>query len=808
MVGGHGSASHEAQSKSSLRGAPHGSRVGPGGFGEARSALLGRTGITGPARRLALARLTDGWLTELAEQAGVNVGGVALIAVGGFGRHELSPFSDLDLVLLHSTETPASYAEMLAQRLWYPIWDSGIRLDHSVRSVGGARQIARSDLPAVLGLLDLRHLAGDPELATTVHRKVLADWRSDARDRLPALRASCRERAERSGDLAFASTPDLKESRGGLRDLVVMRAVAASWLADCPHQGLDEARSALLDVRDAVQAVAGRATDRLQAQDQDAVADLLGLSDRDELLRYVSGLGRSVGHAVDLTWHRVTRAVAAPNPGALTEVAGRLVRRPERTPLADGVVEQDGEAVLARSVDPATDPTLLLRTAAAAAQAGLPVAPATLQRMARAQVLLPEPWPRPALHAFLALLGAGESMITVWEGLDQVGLIAALLPGWERLRSLPQHDPVHRYTVDRHLMQTAVNATALLRRVSRPDLLLLAAIFHDIGKGLAGDHSIVGAELVGPWLRRIGLAAPDRATVTTLIRVHLLLAESASRRDPDDPATVEVVRAAVGDLPTLDLLEALTEADARAAGPAAWTSWKAGQVGYLASRVRLALQGREIPGAAEQTGSDLQLPTGGNLGVVVSARDGGYQVQLTATDRPGLLAATAGVLTLHRLTIRAATIRTDAAIALQTWAVDPEFGDPPDAGLLRSDLLRALDGGLDVAARLARRSSPAPTHRAGDGASPRVDVVAGASTYATVLEVRAHDTPGLLHTVAQTLTGSEVTVTAARVDTLGAEAVDVFYLLDPSGQALTPARCASVAAAVTAALTPAETAAS
>src|SRR3954447_13000716 len=118
-----------------------------GGFAELRAQLLGRTGIAGPARRRALARLTDGWLAGLAADAGVNVGGVALVAVGGFGRGELSPFSDLDLVLLHSTETPASYAEMLAERLWYPIWDSKVKLDHSVRSVGGSRQLARVDLP-------------------------------------------------------------------------------------------------------------------------------------------------------------------------------------------------------------------------------------------------------------------------------------------------------------------------------------------------------------------------------------------------------------------------------------------------------------------------------------------------------------------------------------------------------------------------------------------------------------------------------------------------------------------------------------
>ena len=791
-----------------------------GGFRELRTQLLSRTGLSGPARRRALARLTDGWLIELANEAGVNVGGVALVAVGGFGRGELSPFSDLDLVLLHSTETPASYAGMLAERLWYPIWDSRIRLDHSVRSVGGARQIARTDLPVLLGMLDLRHIAGDPELASTLHRRVLADWRADAPARLDDLRESARERERRSGVLAFATTPDLKESRGGMRDLVVMRAVAASWVADCPHQGLEEARSALLDVRDAAQTVAGRATDRLQPQDQAAVAAAVGLDDADVLLRHVAAIGRTVDHASELTWHRVGRALSRPT-GQVTELGARYARRVDRTPLADGVVEQEGEAVLARGVNPATDPTLVLRAAAAAAQAGLPVSPATVLRLAKTSPPLPTPWPTTALHAFLRLIGAGESMLAVWEDLDQAGLISTLLPGWERLRSLPQRDPVHLYTVDRHLMQTAVNAAGLIRRVSRPDLLLLAAVFHDIGKGTGQDHSVAGAELIGPWLERMGCAAPDRERIALLVRHHLLLSETAAKRDPDDPATVAAVTRAVGDPDTLDLLYALTEADATAAGPAAWTTWKAGQVAYLVGRVKAELAGvrptatltradramadalRERAGRpddigdGEGEGKGLDGP--GGVAVRIVPRPGALDVVVTAPDRPGLIAAAAGVLTLHRLSVSSASARTVDGSAVQTWTVVPEFGDTPEAAALRTDLLLALDGTLDVAARLARRA-PAPRRPGAAAAPPSIRVLTGASEHATVLEVRAHDTPGLLMTVATALAAEQVTVDSAWVNTLGADAVDVFYLHDARGGALTPALAQEVATAVQVAL--------
>jgi [protein-PII] uridylyltransferase len=778
-----------------------------GGFAQVRAQLLSRTGVPGPARRKALARLTDGWLGELAQDAGVNVGGVALVAVGGFGRGELSPFSDLDLVLLHSTETPASYAGMLAERLWYPIWDSKIRLDHSVRSVGGARQIARTDLPAMLGMLDLRHIAGDPDLATTLHRRVLADWRSDAKNRLADLRDSCQERADRSGQLAFATTPDLKESRGGLRDLVVMRAVAASWVADCPHQGLEEARSALLDVRDVVQTVAGRATDRLQVQDQDAVAAALGLDDRDALLKHVAGIARTVDHASDLTWHRVDRALSRPQ-GTITDLGGRLTRRIERTPLADGIVEQEGEAVLARAVNPATDPTLIVRAAAAAAQAGLPVSPATVLRLARTCPPLPDPWPPVALDAFLSLLGAGEPMIAAWEDLDQAGLIATLLPGWERLRSLPQRDPIHLYTVDRHLMQTAVVASGLVRRVARPDLLLLAAILHDIGKGPRederdhADHAVVGADLCGPWLRRMGVPVEDIRIVERLIRHHLLLGDSAARRDPDDPATVAAVVEAVGDVATLDLLAALTESDARAAGPAAWTTWRAGQIRHLVTRVRRALAGERTaePPAMTRVESELieAAGTDGAVGIVIEQIPAALRITICAPDRPGLLAASAAVLTMHRLTVRSAAIRTIDGTALQTWIAAPQFGDAPAAATLRADLVRALDGSLDVAARLARRTAPA---RRGPAVPPEVRVIDKASASATVFEVRAHDLPGLLYRVSSVLTTAGVDVVSARVDTLGADAVDVFYVQTPDGAPLSGAAARELATAIDQALT-------
>lgn len=774
--------------------------VGTVEYAAARADLLARPGIPGPGRRRALAGLTDTWLAGLLDAAGGSGGGVALVAVGGYGRRELSPGSDLDLLLLHANAVSAEKAAALADRVWYPVWDSGVRLDHSVRTVAEARRVAAHDLRAVLGLLDLRHVAGDPELTEGLRQTVLADWRAFAGRRLPDLLASCRERAERAGDVSFSLEPDLKESRGGLRDLVALRAVAASWVADSPHEGLDAARSDLLDVRDALHAVTGRASDRLVLQEQDAVARELGLLDGDVLLRRVSGIGRAVAYAADITWHRVERVLGS-RRGRFVRLGPR--REAERTPLAEGVVVQDGEAVLARDVRLWDDPVLTLRAAAAAAQAGLRLAPHTVERLAAEGAALPEPWPQPARDALVSLLGAGPAAVPVWEALDQAGLTTRLLPDWERVRSRPQRNPVHRFTVDRHLVETAVRAAALARRVDRPDLLLVGALLHDIGKGWSGDHSEAGVAVVAEAAPRLGFGPADVEVLVTLVRHHLLLPETATRRDLDDPATVAHVAACVRTPEVLDLLHALTEADALATGPLAWNDWKRGLVSDLVDRTHAVLRGHAVPPPPTLSAEQQRLVAAGGLSVAVEQRPDGVDVTVVAPDRVGLLATVAGVLSLERLAVRSASTQTVGRSALQVWSVVPEFGEPPALEALRDGVRRALDGSLDVTSRLgARERSYSPPGSLAP--PPRVDVVPAASQTATVLEVRAHDRPGLLHGIGSALAAEGVDVRSALVSTLGSEAVDVFYVVGPDGQPLTAAAADALASAVREALRAAE----
>ncbi|MYW07565.1 [protein-PII] uridylyltransferase, partial [Streptomyces sp. SID2563] len=349
----------------------------PSGYAAARLRLLQEKERPGPPRRAALAALTDDWLTALftgaAQHAGVR--GAALVAVGGYGRGELSPRSDLDLLLLHDGTADASAVAALADRIWYPVWDLGLALDHSVRTPAEARKTAGEDLKVQLGLLDARPVAGDLGLVAALRTAILADWRNQAPKRLPDLHELCRERAERHGELRFLLEPDLKEARGGLRDVTALRAVAASWVADAPREGLAEARRTLLDARDALHLTTGRATDRLALQEQDQVAQALGLLDADALLRQVYEAARTVSYATDVTWREVNRVLRARSarPRLRALLGGGRSPAPDRTPLADGVVEADGEAVLARTARPERDPVLVLRAAAAAAQSGLPL---------------------------------------------------------------------------------------------------------------------------------------------------------------------------------------------------------------------------------------------------------------------------------------------------------------------------------------------------------------------------------------------------------------------------------------------------
>ncbi|MFG2060122.1 [protein-PII] uridylyltransferase [Micromonospora sp. NPDC048871] len=753
----------------------------------------------GAAARRARAEAYDAWLARLLPDRP----GVALLTVGGLGRQQCAPYGDLDLVLVHSG---VAGIDELAAELWYPIWDAGLRLDHSVRTVAEALSVAQDDVKVALGLLDARLVAGDPELADTLIRSATDHWRRTAVRQLAPLRETTVARWQAHGELAFLLEGDLKEAAGGLRDVGILRAVALAGITDALRPAVHAAHLRLLDTRDALHQQVGRRVDRLLAQEREGVAALLGLrqtppgdpdtdaagpggsataagpagaaGDGDALLRRVAGDARTVSHALDDAFRAADRLRTGRRRGA----DGRPLRRP----VARDVVEHDGELVLARTaIGARPDPNLSLRVAAAAAVTGLPIARATCEWLATYCPPLPTPWPAEARAALTTLLGAGTGLLPAWETCDRYGLIDGWLPEWTRLRSLPQHNPVHRFTLDRHLVQTAFEASRHTRDVDRPDLLLLGAFLHDIGKGLPGDHSTVGAPIAESIAARIGLPAAEAKLIGTLVRLHLLLPEVATRRDLADPVTISGVAEAVGDVTTLDLLHALARADAAATGPGAWSDWKGRLIAELVARVRTTLDTGAVP---EPPAPDPAL-VAGPLPVVHLTGD---RVAVAAADRRGLLATVAGCLALHRLEVLAADASTVDGRALVECRVQPRYGLPPEPVALSSDLRRAVGGDVSVTQRLRGRALAAR----GAGAEPRVVWHRDAATDAVLLELRAADAAGLLYRVTSALDAAGAQVRAARIATLGGDVVDVFYLVGswPSDEDRTRLEAAVLAA--------------
>ncbi|WP_327152206.1 [protein-PII] uridylyltransferase [Nocardia sp. NBC_01329] len=728
--------------------------------------------------RAALVDLYELWLTSKGAEVGITPdSGLAIMAVGGLGRREMLPYSDLDLVLLHEDMDPRRVAE-IADRLWYPLWDAHIKLDHSVRTVPHALKVASGDLVAALGMLDARHIVGNSDLSDRVVTGIRKDWRSGIRGRFDELVTGVRARWERSGQVAHRSEPDLKNGRGGLRDIQLLDALAIAQLTDAvpglgpdtPGGGLDQAHRRLLDVRTELHRVAGRARDQLRAQDADEIGAALRIGDRFDLARTLSDAARTVGYSVDVGLR--TAGNTLPRRGL-----ARLRRMPVRRPLDEGVVEHAGEVVLARDARPQRDPGLVLRVAAASAQTGLPMSATTLNRLSEDAPELREPWPKDALNDLLVLLGAGRGVIDAVEALDRTGLWGRLLPEWGAVRDLPPRDAVHVWTVDRHSVETVAHAGALSTRVARPDLLALGALLHDIGKGRVEDHCAVGAELATQIGRRMGLWPSDVDILSAMVRHHLLLPDVATHRDIEDPDTVQYVVAALDNDPRrLELLHALAEADSLATGPGVWGDWKSTLIGELVRRCRTVMAGEELPEPEPIPEELLARAIVGGVHVELVPGEGKYThiVTVIAPDTPGLLSNTAGVLALHSLRVLSASVGGAGESAVNTFVVTPTFGGPPDAGLLRQEIKRAAAGDLDVRAALDARERDTLGAARYAQAEPRLLWAETATPGQLILQLRAEDRIGLLCRSAAVLAAAGADVRWAKVVTRGSFVVDVF----------------------------------
>lgn len=582
----------------------------------------------GATKRKARTELAMQCLTELWNAACKDVSfpvpdsGIGFAAVGSLARGQLGPSSDLDLVIIYEPRTlNDQQLNELANKLWYPLWDSGLDLDHSIRTRAQCEEVTDHDLPAAMGWLDVKPIAGDTALITTTATSILERWRKAARKRLPELLDSAKARLDEFGRLQYVNQPDIKEARGGLRDAVLVSALAASWLADRPHGIYDEAVERLLDVRDCIHLVAGKDTNLMLTPYQAKVAVMLGLADPtwpeneraaysiDDLQTLLARIGRRISFSLDSTASRAGHSLTHEKPRfaffqMFSQRSGGKREAPQFDVVAPGVAKHEGELVLAPGAEPAKDAKLALRMAVAAGEFGLPINPSTLANLKHCPIH-DNQWDDESRELFIRLLACGSNLMEVWESIDFVDIPGRWMPEWLGVRNRPSASAAHRYTIDRHMVEVTSRLGRETPSGGRYDddhfkALLLAGITHDIGKrAFVADHAAEGARHVPVILKRMGYAPDIVDWATVLVREHLTLSEFATGKDPYDPAVAEELADRLHhDKMLLDMLFDLTRADGSSLGATAgetitkqygWSKWREQIVRGMYSAARAAM---------------------------------------------------------------------------------------------------------------------------------------------------------------------------------------------------------------------------
>lgn len=756
---------------------------------------------------------------------------VALVALGGYGRRELCPGSDVDLMVLHA-ERRADRVREAAERLFYPFWDAGLPLGHAVRTVAECVALARERLDAATAMLDARLIGGDEDLYRRYERDLRRTLGRDPAGFLAALGEANAARRAIHGSCSAMLEPDLKEGSGGLRDLHAIGWAGRVLLgsADAESAGeagllrgrevgaLDDAAEFLVRLRSALHLETGRRSDRLFLDHQPGLAEAfgfeatVGLRAADALMRTLFEHARQVEHVTE----------------AFFERAGDRA---------------SGAVALPMEVPPIAGPEQVLEAFAHMAESGARPSPAALDALEDA-VPEPPPWTEEMRGALVRILGAGEGAARALEAMDRGGLLTRFLPEWAPVRCRPQRDPYHRFSVDVHLMRTVAGAGRILAgeagddpvlkeaaaAVGDREALLLGALLHDIGKTGEGRHVPVGVRVAEGVLERMGLPQATRDLVAFLVREHLLLSDTATRRDLSDENLILDVSARVEEPERLAMLYVLTVADAEATGAHASSEWRRALVRELVGKVQHVLErgemGHDQAAALQERVAEVRgrladedsravdaylerLPRAYLLAVPaetaaahfrllssalataevrteVRPRGEAYDLTVVAADRPGLLARIAGALALHGLNILSArAFTTEDGVALDLFSVEGVFDREVEEERwrrFRSDLRRALEGRISLEYRV--REKRRHYRRPGQPVETRVTVDNDASDFFTVVEVSTGDRIGLLFDLARAFHELELDVHVAKVATYGGRVVDAFYVRDLYGRKL------------------------
>ena len=757
------------------------------------------------------------------EHLGVAVrAGAALLAVGGYGRRQLFPYSDVDLLLLFASDKTAASLKDAISRFLQQLWDAGMRVSQSVRTPAECSELHDDNIELNVSLLDQRYLAGDAAVYGALLGK-LPRFVHGQRDALVRhLSRMTRERHASFNGTFYHLEPNIKESPGGLRDLQLI-----SWLSQiagttpqalappAPTPDLDDARHFLFGLRGCLHQHAKRDSNVLTFDAQEWIAEQTGMGEPAALMRDYFRNARTV--------HRSALRVLETEEARASSLFAQFRDRRARVSNADFTVSR--ERVFFRSpaeLDAA--PELLLRLVQFVARHGVRLSLEAEQRIAarlpalRAYFASPQPlWPavREALslpHAPLALRAAHEA-----------GALTALFPEMEEIDCLVIRDFYHRYTVDEHTLvaiQTLVqlrdakDASAkpyagLLSEIEHPGLLVFALLFHDVGKSSPEEgHVDASLRIAERAMERIQMPQAERETVRFVIRCHLEMSATMNGRDPFDPATAEFLAHQVGTVERLKLLTLVTYADISAVNPSAMTSWRAEQLWQLyllayneltreleTERIAQAdspessafLEGfptrylRTHTAAEIERHMQLELDSRARGASVEIEKNGGvYRLTLVTGDRPFLFASIAGTLSSFGMNIlKAEAFANRRGTVLDTFSfADPVRTlelNPSEVDRLKATVERAALGRADVQQLLRSRPRPAPPSRKAR-IEPSVSIDDRASESATLIQVVAQDRPGLLYDIASTISTHEASIEVVLIDTEAHKAIDVFYV--------------------------------
>lgn len=775
--------------------------------------------ITGPEFCRANSDAMDETLRALAKEFFKNAPDIALFALGGYGRRELCPYSDIDLMFF-TPKMPGKAEDEAIEKFLYSLWDRGLKVGHSTRNMDDCLSLSRKDSKIMTSLLDSRQLYGPADYDGWLRKEIaLLLPKNEKLAYFKNKLAERDERHQRYGDTRYVLEPNIKEGKGGLRDFQTLLWITdalygAKNLNDLVGLGIltrseaskfAKAHNFLLTVRCHLHDIAGRAEERLHFDIQPDLAERLGYNDRKS--------GKAVERFMKY-YFLVTRDV-----GDLTRILFAAIEHEESEPSVKGenyfgFETIDNRLNFGASQNLKTHPLDMLRLFRAFQETGKDIHPHALKEITRHIKYIDDAMREDSLanEIFLEILTSQKEAALTLRRMNESGVLGKFVPDFGRIIALMQFDRYHHFTVDEH----TIHCIDLMHKLERGELhneapiasdvaktirdrtaLFVALFLHDICKGRGGRHAELGGELALTLGPRFGLSGEQTDLVSWLVHEHLLMSDTAFRRNMNDPKTIADFSARMRTRERLDMLFVLTTADIMGVGPGRWTAWKARLLEELYNKTCALMAGQE-PGMTEEIAIPPDYKPGETrIDLRHDEQQSATVVIVYTPDRPALFATLCGALSAEGANIMRAYINTveqpkAAKVAVDRFIIQNATGLPFTQAHrqedLRQSIAAALDGSLDIDARIAEHRKPFTRKDLVFDIQPRIRLNNDASGADTVVEIEARDRHGLLYDIACTFRELGLDIRAAKINTQGLRAIDSFYIQTAKRKKLTDSK--------------------